>query len=312
MKAVSQFGAVGLALTGFTLWVLADASLKIVGASRLPTCEVVAGVGLAMCGWMAVHCAWRGELKALWPRQPGRQMLRSLLDLTNFFCVIIALRHLPLALFYILVFSSPLVTTLLAAATLGERLEWKRGLALAAGFAGVVIAVNPLGVARAGDWTGYLACLVCVACFSSSLVWSRVMAQTESPESLTFFSGLVMAAVGSCAPVFWVQPVTSRLAAVLGATGLFCVVGSLCFFVALRHATAAMVSQYHYSQLLTGALLAYVIWHERLTRSMVVGAALIIGAGVYTAMRSYASAPARGAGSFPGVIAASETDSLRE
>lgn len=288
-SGVSQFEAVGLALAGYTFWVLADTSLKIVGASILPAYEIIAFVGLAVVGLLLVHGLWRNDIRALWPKHPTRQLLRSCLDLANNLCVVVALRHLPLAVFYILIFLAPSVTTLLAAFFLKEPLEWRKGLAILTGFLGVVVAVNPFGSDRPGDWTGYLACLVCVACFSVNMVWSRVMTQTEAPKSLTFFSGLLMAGVGSAAMLWNAQPITARLAMVLIATGLFCVIGSTCFFVALKHSSAANVSQYHYSQLLTGSVIAYLIWHERFTFSMLVGAALIIGAGGYTAAASYST-----------------------
>lgn len=283
----SQFEAVGLALAGYTFWVLADTSLKIVGSSILPAYEVIAFVGLAVVAFLLIGGLWRRDRIALWPKHPARQFSRSCLDLANNLCVVIALRHLPLALFYILIFLAPSVTTLLAALFLHEPLEWRKGLAILTGFVGVIVAVNPFGRSRAGDWTGYLACLVCVACFSVNMVWSRVLTQTEDPESLTFSSGLLMAAVGFAAMVWHAEPLTTRLAMVLVATGLFCVIGSMCFFIALKHTSAANVSQYHYSQLLTGSVIAYLIWRERLTASMLVGAALIIGAGCYTAASAY-------------------------
>ena len=83
------------------------------------------------------------------------------------------------------------------------------------------------------------------------------------------------------------EPLPARLGLVLGGTGLFCLAGSMCFFVALKHAPAATVSQFHYSQLLTGALLAYLLWRETLTPFMVGGAVLIIAAGIYTAAELY-------------------------
>jgi drug/metabolite transporter (DMT)-like permease len=274
MKSVSQFEAVGLALAGYTCWVLADTNLKIAGASMLPAYEVIAFVGLAVAALLVARGLWRNDVRGLWPKRPGRQLVRSCLDLANNICVVVALRHLPLALFYILIFLAPIVTTLLAAGFLGERLEWKKGLAILTGFVGVVVAVDPFGSSRPGDLTGYLACLVCVTCFSANMVWSRVMTQTEAPESLTFFSGLVMAVAGGAAMLHGAEPLTPKLAVVLLATGMFCVVGSLCFFVALKNTTAANVS-------------AYLIWRERVTSSMFVGATLIIGAGIYTAVVSY-------------------------
>ncbi len=286
-SSVSQFKAVWLALAGYTCWVLADTCLKIVGASRLPVFEVIALVGLAEVLLLVAVGGWRRDVRGLWPKKPMRQVLRASLDVANNVCVVIALRHLPLALFYILVFLAPMTTTLLAAMWLGERLVWKQGIAIVMGFVGVVLAVNPFGATRPGDWTGYLACMVCVACFSTNMVWSRVMTQTETPESLTFFSGLMQAVVGGGAMLWQAAPVSAGVGATVMATGLFCVVGSLCYFVALKHTTAANVSQYHYSQLLTGSLVAYLIWRERLTLWMVVGAMVIVAAGGYTAAAAY-------------------------
>ena len=193
-------------------------------------------------------------------------------------------------MFYLLVFLAPLVATVLAALFLREPLGWKQGLAILTGFAGVVVAVDPFHSHHAGDWIGYLACLVCVACFSTNLVWARSMAQTESPQSLTLTTAAMMLAVGGTLTLPHVEPVTLFFGGVLAAAGLFCVCGSLCFFVALRHSAAATVAQYHYSQLLTGALVGYLIWRERITPTMLAGAALIVASGCYTASRFHGSA----------------------
>ena len=286
-KAISQFAAVGLALSAYTCWVLADTSLKIAGRSGLPAYEVLAVVGLAEVVLLLLLGGCRGGFRVLWPRQPRAPLLRSCLDLGNNFCVVIALRHLPLALFYILVFFAPIVTTLLSAVFLREALEWKKSLAIVTGFAGVVVAVDPFGGVRSGDVAGYVACLVCVSCFSISVVWSRVLTQLETPESLAFTSALLMTVAGGLCLLHHAVRPSLGFAALLSGTGLFNIVGTYCFFVALRHASAATVSQYHYSQLLTGASLAWLIWREKLTEPMLLGAVLIIGAGAYTAAASY-------------------------
>jgi drug/metabolite transporter (DMT)-like permease len=203
---------------------------------------------------------------------------------------VVALRHLSLTLFYILVFLAPIVTALLGALLLREHMTWRRAAAVLAGFTGVVIAVDPFGSARQGDWIGYAACLGCVACFSVNMVWSRVLTQTEPAESLTFFSGLVMTVAGFGLMLDRAAPLTPRLTAGLCAMGIFCALGSLCFFVALKHTTAATVAQYHYTQLLTGALLAYLIWHTRPTLFVVLGAVLIVASGLYIAVTAPRSA----------------------
>ena len=162
---MSQLEAVSFSLAGFTFWVLADSTIKLAGESHLPAYEIVAFLGSFMAVFLLIYGLGRNQVGALWPRQPQRQFWRSCLDLgTNLF-VVIALRHMPLALFYILVFSAPAISTVMAAMFLGERLQWQRSLAILAGFAGVVIAVDPVGSGRQGDWIGYGAALITVACF---------------------------------------------------------------------------------------------------------------------------------------------------
>jgi len=280
---VSHLGAIGLALAGFTFWVLADTSMKLAGNSPLPAYEIVACQALVVAAAMMVRGFLRRAPRSLLPRSPARLTVRSLLDLGNNLCVVVALRHLPLTLFYILVFLAPMATALLAAVFLRENLGWRKIAAVVGGFAGVVIAVHPFGAARQGDWIGYAACMVCVACFSVNMVWSRVLMRTETPESLTLFSGLTQFVACAGLMAFHAEPVNLKLGMTLGAMGLFCAFGSMCFFVALQRTSPVHVSQCHYTQLITGALLTWLIWRELPTLWMIGGSVLIVAAGLLMA-----------------------------
>jgi drug/metabolite transporter (DMT)-like permease len=282
--AVSDLGAIGFALAGFTFWVLADSSIKLVGQSGLPPYEMVAFLGLFMAMFLGAYTLVRGDAQALRPHRLERQIVRACLDMANNVCVVIALRHLTLTMFYILVFTAPMVISLLSAVFLKEGLSWRKGAAIVVGFVGVVIAVDPLGSARQGDWIGFAACMICVACFSVNMVWSRVLTRTESPESLAFFSGLVTAAVGLALMLFHAAPLTVRLTAGLFAMGLFCAAGTLCFYIAVKHTSAANVSQYHYTQLLTGTLVSFLVWHDKPGFFVLAGGSLILASGLYIAV----------------------------
>jgi len=285
---ISELGAIGFALAGFTFWVLTDTTIKLVGQSGLPAYEMVAFLGLFMALFLGLNGLVRGELGNLRPHRLDRQLMRACLDMANNVCVVIALRHLTLTLFYILIFMAPMVITLLSAIFLREGLGWRRGLAVLAGFAGVVIAVHPWGSAPEGDWIGFAACMVCVTCFSINMVWSRVLTRTEHPESLTFFSGLVTSIAGfglmlshTAGPA---ANLTAPLLGGLAAMGFFCAGGTLCFYTAVKHTSAANVSQYHYTQLLTGTLMTYLVWHIKPGFYIVIGGALIFAAGLTIAM----------------------------
>ncbi len=290
-RSVSDFGAIGFALAGFTCWVLADTSIKIVGQSGLPAYEMVAMLGLSMSIFLGLWAAARGQAAALRPHRIDRQLVRACLDMANNVCVVVALRHLSLTMFYILVFTAPMVIALLSSVFLREGLTWRKGLAIVAGFAGVVIAVNPWGHDHQADWIGFAACMICVACFSVNMVWSRVLTRTETPESLAFFSGLVTAAAGFSLMLFHAAALTPRLTVGLFAMGLFCATGTLCFYIAVKHTSAANVSQYHYTQLLTGTLLSFLIWHDKPGLFVVLGGALILGSGLYIAVTAHSLVP---------------------
>jgi drug/metabolite transporter (DMT)-like permease len=287
----SDAGAIGLAVSGFTLWVLADTTIKMVGRSQLPAYEIIAFLGMLMCAYLALYAVARRDVRSLWPTQPRRQLVRSCLDLANNICVVIALRHVPLTLFYILIFLAPMMITVLAAVFLHEKVDVRKALAVMTGFAGVVIAIDPLGKSRQGDWVGFAACMVCVSCFSVNMVWSRVLTRTESPESLAFFSGLMMAAAGLGAMVIHAEPLSGQLLAGLFAMGAFCAAGSICFFLAVKHTSASNVSQYHYTQLVTGAIVSYLVWRQLPTFSMMVGGTLIVASGLYIAVLAKSGAP---------------------
>ncbi len=290
-SSVSDLGAIGYALAGFTFWVLGDSSIKLMGQFGLPAYEMVAFLGLFMAMFLGAYALVRGDAQVLRPRRLSRQIARACLDMTNTVCVVIALRHLTLTIFYILVFMAPMVIALLSALFLREGLSWRKWAAIFAGFAGVVIAVDPWGSARQGDWIGFGACMICVACFSVNMVWSRVLTRTETPESLAFFSGLVTAAVGFLLMLFHAVPLTPRLTLGLFATGLFWAAGTLCFYIAVKHTSAANVSQYHYTQLVTGTLVSFLVWHDKPGFFVLAGGALILVSGLYIAVAAQTQVP---------------------
>jgi len=212
------------------------------------------------------------------------QGLRALLDMTNNVCVVIALRHLSLTMFYILIFTSPLVISILSAIFIGERITSRKALGLLLGFCGVVLAVAPWRHTQQVDRIGLIACLICVTCFSVNMVWSRVLTRTEHPESLAFCSSLVTTIAGLALTSFHPRPLTPTLWLALGLMGICCAAGTLSFYVAVKHTSASNVSQFHYTQLLTGGLLSWLIWHDKPGLPMLLGGSLIIASGLMIAL----------------------------
>lgn len=241
-------------------------------------------MGFFMALTLMLQAAVRRNLGLLRPHSMVRQGLRSLLDMANNVCVVIALSHLSLTMFYILIFTAPLVISILSAVFLGERITAKKALALIGGFCGVVIAVAPWRGGQRIDLIGLGSCLVCVTCFSVNMIWSRVLTRTETPESLAFCSGVVTAIAGLALTSFHPRPLTVTLWLALVTMGVFCAAGTLSFYFAVKHTSPSNVSQYHYTQLITGALISYIVWHQKPGLPMLAGGSLIIGSGLMIAL----------------------------
>lgn len=288
---ISDLKAIFFAMTGFTCWVLGDSTIKWIGQFGLPPDEIVAFMGFFMALTLATQAILRRQAGNLRPRSVFRQGVRALLDMSNNVCVVIALRHLSLTMFYILVFTSPLTIALLSAIFLREHISRRKAVALVLGFCGVVIAVAPWSHAQRVDLIGVLCCMVCVSCFSVNMVWSRVLTRTEPPESLAFCSGVVTAMAGLALTSFHAKPLTPTLWLALGMMGIFCAAGTLCFYIAVKNTSASNVSQYHYTQLVTGTLVSYAVWRDKPGLSMIVGGSLILGSGAMIALAAREARP---------------------
>jgi drug/metabolite transporter (DMT)-like permease len=285
-KSQSHLRAIGFAVAGFTSWVLGDTLMKLAGEADLPPYEVVAFLCLFSIALMAMKGAAQGNVMALWPRHPHRQIPRIVLALGCSMSNAVALAHLPLTLFYAAVFTAPIVIALMAVVFLRERLTLVKIIAIVAGFAGVIVAINPLDNLAQGDWTGYAAAFAGVLCFSGSTVWLRLITQSETSDSIAFFTSVVGTVLCGVLTAWHAVPFGAFTLLILLGMAVFTLIGNLCNFTALRLTTAATVSQFHYTQIVAGSLLGFLIWHDVPALHAVLGAGIIIGSGLYIAARS--------------------------
>jgi drug/metabolite transporter (DMT)-like permease len=283
----SSLRAIGFALSSFTAWVLADTCMKLAGEASLPAYETIAFYGLFGAALMLAKAFAQRKVRALWPRNTRAQLVRALLALASNLANFVALKYLPLTTFYVSVFTAPMVIAIGAALFLRERLSLPKAFAVIAGFTGVVIAIAPLKSTQGGEWIGYAAAMATVVCYSASTLWLRVMTQDEATDSLAFFAACVEMVFGAVLLVFGeFHPLTWRLLFILFAMGALGTIGTLFNCIALKYTSAANVSQFHYTQIIVGAFLGYLIWREVPTLNLWVGAAIISTAGLFIAAQA--------------------------
>lgn len=263
-----------------------DAVLKTLSATY-PVLQIAALRGLTALPLVFLYIAWRGAwhtvLKIRWPLH----LLRGVLGITMLALFTLGVRELPLSAAYTLFFISPLLITALSVPVLKERVPKAHWWAIAIGFVGVLIALRPSGDdLQAGFVTiGGLATLGAALCYAVAAVTGRLATRTDSSESMVLWMMVFMAlGAGALSWADWVpiRPGDTLLLVALAVTG-FC--GQLAITEAFRHGQASAVAPFEYSALAWGLGLDWLIWHTLPSAHTWIGAAIIVGSGLYLVRR---------------------------
>lgn len=272
---------VGFAVLSFALFSVADAAVKWL-VTRYPVTEVtflVAVFALAPVAWLMAR---GGGWAALRPRRPLWVAVRALLLAADTLLVYYAFSRLPLAEAYVLVFAAPMLVTALSVPLLGEAVGWRRWSAVAVGFAGVLVVLQP-GFAALDP--GHLAALAAAVLFALSLIVLRRFGGGESSAAMLVAILLAtMAISGPAVPAVFVPPGAGDLA-VLALAGLLGGLGHLALIEAFRTAPAAAVSPFHYTQILWGIAFGLVLFGDVPGPAVLLGAGIIIASGLFILWR---------------------------
>lgn len=186
-------------------------------------------------------------LSVLRTAHPKYQLLRGLLLLFTSLFAFYSLRHMPVGEFTAIVMITPLVITLLASLTLGERVSWLRWTLVVGGFAGTIIIIRPDG--DDFNWAMLLpiGLVICNAWFQ--ILTSR-LARTEDPFTMHFYTGWVGTLAASLAlPFVWASLDSWTLWASLALMGLMGTVGHFMMILAYGRAPVSTLTPFLYAQI---------------------------------------------------------------
>lgn len=274
-------GAV-LGLAAMALYCLYDVSIKFFGPSYSPM-QVLFCAGLVFVPLIALQLRLSRRV-SLRPVFPGLTVLRVMVSLLNATIGAYAFSVLPLAQCYAVFFLMPLMIAALAMLTLGEPMDLPRSLAIAAGFGGVLIALQPGGQTDLG--LGHLAAFVAAALGAVNYIILRKVGGVESPGVLMLYPAAAqLLALAMAMPWVWV-PMPLEHWALTGLMGLELFGGGLLIILAYRNAPAIIVAPMQYSQIIWAAILGWLLFGESMTPTMVTGITIIIAAGLFILGRS--------------------------
>ena len=237
-------------------------------------------------GWLAT----RGQLGRLRTKRLPIHFRRAMLGMTGMIFTFGAPVLLPLTEATTLGFTTPIFAVILSALLLKERVGPVRWLAVALGFAGVLIITHPghsdipvLGAA-VGLMAGFMVAIISIQV--------RDLGRTEESLSIVFWFAALSAPVLALALPFYASHHTPYQWGLLLLGGLLGCFGQILLTAALRYGQVASVVVMDYSSLVWATLYGWLLWDQLPGASTWLGAPVIVAAGAVIAWREHLHAKA--------------------
>ncbi|ALN73849.1 DMT family transporter [Aureimonas sp. AU20] len=261
---------------------LNDMMVKLLSAT-MDFPQIMALRGVIVSTLLIALALYRGTLRPLGRLRHRSVLLRTLADILTTVSYISALKHLPLGNASAVFQALPFTITIGAALFLGERVGWRRWLAIAVGFLGVLVILRPTG-----DGFNIYAVWVLVSVVFAAmrdLVTRRMPASISSLQVATVTSiavattGFLMLPAVGWSPVSATNWLTLVFAAFAIGSGYILIVASM------RTGDMSFVAPFRYSILLFAMVLGATVFGERPDVYEIAGSLIVVGSGAYTIHR---------------------------
>ena len=225
-------------------------------------------------------------LAGLRPNYWGANLLRGLLLGWASGLFLISVKYVPIADAIAVFFVEPFILTALSALFLREQVRWPRWLAIVVGFCGALLVIQPNFAAF-----GFVSLLPLgtATLFAVYLLLNRVYSAHDSPLVMQYAAGiggfLAIAIVMPLGPVLqlddisWSTPASAMAVALLVLVGLISAYGHLIIVAAMRLAPASLLAPFQYFEIVTAAIVGYLVFGNFPTLSKWLGIAIIVCSG---------------------------------
>lgn len=213
-------------------------------------------------------------------KTPGLQSARSVLLMTTTGLFNAGIMTVPLATATTIMFLNPLMVTVLSIPMLGEKVGVRRWSGVVVGFLGAIVVVRPWQADFGGTGHGVLFLLLAALFNANYQILTRKVRADDPLTSLLFTATAGAIVTSLMVPWFWAWP-TAFAWILFAACGLFGGLGHYCLIKAMTAAQASAVAPFSYSSIIWATLFGLVIWNEFPDIWTWMGAALIIGSGLY-------------------------------
>ena len=245
--------------------------------------QVLAMRSLVATGILLVLMRPSGGRKAIETAQPWAHALRALCAVLAFLFFFTSLRFLPLADAVAVAFGGPFIVTALSVPFLGERVRLGQWVAIAFGFVGMLLIVQPTG---AGFQPAALFVVASSLAYAFVMILTRWMARrsrgAEKTFAFLFYTFIAHSAVGVAGTLGRFVPMSTTEMLLGGAMGALAVCGHFGITRAFQLAPVSAVAPFEYTALVWASLLGFVVFREFPGANTWLGVAIIVAAGLYT------------------------------
>ena len=230
-------------------------------------------------------------------RRPWMNLLRGALHAAASLMFFAAVKYMPLADVFAIYFVEPFMLTMMSALFLGDRVGWRRWLAIAVGFGGAMIVIQPSWAIF--GWTALLP-VACAFLFTLYLFLNRALGDADSPLTMQAIAGVggtlfmgtaLLIGNGLGKTDFEISLPASSLGLIL-----LILLGSISGYVhllvvrAFRMAPLSLLAPFQYFEIISAVFLGYVLFGDFPTPSKWIGIFVIVASGLFIIWRERARA----------------------
>jgi drug/metabolite transporter (DMT)-like permease len=277
LHADNRRGVLAISL-GMASFVANDTIVKYV-SQGLPASQLIVLRGLMACGLLLTIAHATGATRRLADLLDRRVMIRAALDSAGTITYLVSLFHIPLANATAINMATPLVVTVLAVLAFREHVGATRWIAIAVGFTGVLLVVQP----RGEEFSGYaVLCLVGTLFQATRDFATRLIDRTIPSLLVTLSTAIAVTLFAGVWSVFqeW-QPLRPAQVGLLGAASVFLSGGYFLVTVAMRAGEMSLIAPFRYTGLVFAVALGYAVWGHVPDAWAWAGIALLLVAGLW-------------------------------
>ena len=214
--------------------------------------------------------------------QLPRYLVRTAIGIVSMVCGFWAIAHLPLALAISLTYSSPIFVTIAAILMLGERVRARRWSAVALGFLGVLIIVQPWSHAFS---KGVLVAVAAAVLSALVAIQIKQLSRVDKADTIVFWTYVLWVPMSLLPALFVWHPPQGIAWLWLALSGVLGTIGQVLWTRALKLGEVSALTPISFMQLPVVVLFGWWLFDESLDHWTLLGAGIIFAANAYIAHR---------------------------